>query len=203
MCVILIAPPKARPELSTLEACARANPHGGGIAWRAGGLVHYRKTDDVGEIHDLAHRAKGEIVIHFRIASIGGVCPELRHPFPVTTRAALSDAGTAKAVLFQNGTWSDWRHAVAEAEAEGHKPPVGRMSDARAAAWLTHIHGDDFLAELEPSRWVLYGSKETTVLGRWHQRGRFQFSNLHWCGGDPGLPPHLQECVSKKTNSGR
>lgn len=37
----------------------------------------------------------------FRIASVGGVCPEVRHPFPVTHRAGLCARANAQAVLFQ------------------------------------------------------------------------------------------------------
>ena len=198
MCVILICPPELRPDLATLEACHDANPHGAGIAWRSGGRVHFRKTDDVAEIHRLAKAAKGEVVIHFRIASIGAVCPELRHPFPVTKRAGLSDCGTAKAVLFQNGTWFGWEEAVAKAVRDGHDEPAGPMRDARAAAWLTHVYGVEYLRALRPSRWVLFGAEETVIHGEWRERGGIQFSNLHWCGRDTGIPPHLTPRPSTK-----
>ena len=101
LCVIIICPPKIRPDLDTLCLCAKANPHGNGIAWREGGEVRWRKTDDVEEIHQLACMKSGEVVIHFRIASVGDVCPELRHPFPVSKRAGLAATGSAKAWLFQ------------------------------------------------------------------------------------------------------
>jgi hypothetical protein len=202
MCVILICPPKVRPDLATLEACADANPHGGGIAWREGGLVHYRKVDAPGEVHRLAAKAKGEVVIHFRIASVGGVQPELRHPFPVTSRAGLADHGTAKAVLFQNGTWGDWRGAVAKAVRDGHRELVGPMSDARAAAWLVHLYGPAYLDALQPSRWVLFATDETLALGDWIVRCGIRFSNLSWCGRHTGPPPHLQTCPSPPPSAG-
>src|SRR5262245_7624747 len=141
MCCIIVCPPKLRPTYQTLYAVAQANPHGGGIAWREAEAVQYLKTDDVAEIYRIAHRAKGEVVIHFRIASVGGVCPELRHPFPVTRRVSLRDRGSAPAVLFQNGTWGGWERAIAEAGVDGQAPPTGKMSDARAAAWLCHVRG--------------------------------------------------------------
>jgi len=67
-------------------------------------------------------------VIHFRIASVGGVCQQLRHPFPITLKAGLEPRGRAKAVLFQNGTWVGWRDAVDFAVREGRRQPVGEMS---------------------------------------------------------------------------
>ena len=53
-----------------------------------------------------------EIVIHFRIASVGEVTPKLCHPFPVTACATTRFSGHARAVLFHNGTWGDWRETL-------------------------------------------------------------------------------------------
>jgi hypothetical protein len=180
MCVVLVCPKEVRPDFDTLAACEQANPHGGGIAWRDGKHVVWRKSDDVREIHRLAGIAKGEIVIHFRIASVGAVCAELRHPFPVDYRASLKARGKAKAVLFQNGTWPGWRKSLEFAESEGHRIPPGPMSDARAAAWLCSIFGHKFLEKCEPSRWVYFSHQETALFGQWHQRHGISFSNLYW-----------------------
>ncbi len=54
-----------RPSLETLRLCERANPHGGGIAWRNGGAVEWLKTNDVNEIDKLARRGKGELLKPF------------------------------------------------------------------------------------------------------------------------------------------
>ena len=54
------------------------------------------------------------------------------------------------------------------------------MSDARAAAWLTWVYGDAYLAGLEPSRWVLFDARSTAVHGRWHALGQMRVSNVHW-----------------------
>jgi len=129
-------------------------------------------------------------VIHFRIASVGGSIPELRHPFPVTNRAGLSDSGNAKAVLFQNGTWCGWDDAVKKAVRDGHREPTGPMSDARAAAWLTHVYGESYLAGLAPFRWVLFGAESTGLHGVWRDYAGMKVPNLHWCGRDTGIPPH-------------
>jgi hypothetical protein len=197
MCVILICPPNVRPSRSILEGCATANPHGAGVAWREGGAVHWLKTDDVAEVERLARRQAGEIVIHFRIASVGRPVPELRHPFPITRRAGLSDRGSAGAVLFQNGTWSGWSEALKIAAAEGVRVPEGEMSDARAAALLLHGAGRDgrerFFAKAGLSRWVWFGARETEVYGDWRERGGIRYSNFHWhaarCAPAPTEPP--------------
>jgi len=103
MCVILICPPQVRPSVETLRLCQERNPHGGGIAWRNGDSVEWFKSNEVAVIERVARQLAGEIVIHFRRASIGGVHDELRHPFPVSHDPSLSRSGVAKKVLFQHG----------------------------------------------------------------------------------------------------
>jgi len=183
MCVVLIVPKDVRPSLETLRLCEQSNPHGGGIAWRKAGAVEWLKTNDVAEIYKLARTMKGELVIHFRIASVGGVCSELRHPFPVSRKCKLLDRGRTGAVLFQNGTWGGYDEALRFAESEGHRIPPGEMSDARAAAFLVSIYGHKFLAKCGHSLWVYFSGTETIRYGDWFKRDGIYFSNLYW------LPP--------------
>jgi hypothetical protein len=188
MCVVLICPEKVRPSIETLIACDEGNPHGGGVAWRRNGAVEWAKTNDIDEINAICHKVKGELIIHFRIASVGGVCNELRHPFPVTHRANLDDSGRTNAVLFQNGTWSGWREGLEFAKSEGHKIPEGTMSDTRAAAFLCSIYGHKFLKKLSPSRWVFFSASETHRFGDWYKRNGIYFSNLYWTPRDSYTP---------------
>ncbi|HVU07839.1 MAG TPA: hypothetical protein VHG89_04770 [Verrucomicrobiae bacterium] len=183
MCVILICPEKVRPSLETLRRCQHKNPHGAGIAWRENGAVEWFKTNDVSAIAEQLRRRRGEIVIHFRFASVGPVCGELRHPFPVTRKAALLERGRGNAVLFQNGTWLGWRNALRLAKGKGHRLPDGEMNDARAAAFLCSLYGPSFLRECGVSRWVYFSARETLRFGQWHERDGIYFSNLRW------LPP--------------
>jgi hypothetical protein len=185
MCVILLCPPKIRPSRNLLELCDRSNPHGAGIAWRESGMVHWFKTDQLDQIELLARRKAGEIVIHFRIASVGGVTPALRHPFPVSPRAGLAPSGSARTVLFQNGTWSGWQEAMDRAESEGLVIPGGEWSDTRAAALLscgiTAAGRADFFGKVAaPSRWVWFSAKGTETFGQWYESDGIRFSNLHW-----------------------
>src|SRR5262249_21622220 len=152
MCVVLVCPENVRPSKDVLAWCERENPHGGGVAWRRGGCVEWTKTNEIVEIERVCEKAVGELVIHFRIASVGGVCDELRHPFPITPKARLADQGRTAAVLFQNGTWGGYREALEFAKSEGHTVPDGKMSDTRAAAFLCAIYGHNFLKKLKPSR---------------------------------------------------
>lgn len=196
MCVILVCPEGVRPSIETLIRCEERNPHGAGVAYRKNGAVEWVKTNDLDEIHALAQKAKGQIVIHFRIASVGAVCPELRHPFPVTPRAQVdASRGRCNAVLFQNGTWAGWKEALASA---GQKAPEGPMSDARAAAILTAMRGPQFLAGLAPSRWVYFSARETARFGQWFKRGGIYFSNLYWQPRAIETPAKAKNAASAK-----
>jgi hypothetical protein len=163
-----------------ISACATENPHGGGIAWRRAGAVEWTKTNSPRDIFRIANNATGEIVIHLRIATVGGVKDELRHPFPVTPRSRLDQHGRCDAVLFQNGTWRGYKEALEHAAKDGHKAPQGAMSDTRAAAFLCSIYGRNFLNKLTPSRWVYFSAKETCTFGDWFKQEGIWFSNLNW-----------------------
>jgi hypothetical protein len=49
MYVVLVCPKEVRPDFDILAACEQANPHGGGIAWRDGKHVVWRKSLDFAE----------------------------------------------------------------------------------------------------------------------------------------------------------
>lgn len=89
MCII-VAKPKGKnlPAYDTLRNCWRNNSDGAGIMWAVDGKVHWVKglmtwEDFVDEIYSLDERLP--IVMHFRITTSGGTCPECTHPFPVSS----------------------------------------------------------------------------------------------------------------------
>lgn len=181
MCCLIVCPGRNRPSLQVLEQVVRSNPHGLGLAWREKGSVSWFKSDNVKKVSELAAAIRGDVVIHARWASVGGIRKDLRHPFPVTPECELGQRGSAPAVLFQNGTWSGWQTDVDLAEAVGHEIPAGAMSDARAAAWLVHIHGDYQWLEEIGSRWVYFAAKSKPVMiGDFQQLDGCYYSNLYW-----------------------
>jgi hypothetical protein len=180
MCVILVCPPKVRPSDEILRVCHEANPHGAGVAWRERNRVHWHKNLKVGQVSRLIREVKGEVVIHFRWASVGGVNPRLCHPFPVSRTAGLAFHGKTKAVLFHNGTWGGWEEALDRLVSRGgHDDIDGPMSDTRAAALLVDHLGQHVLEKL-PGRWVLLGMKETQLYGEWEEFRGMQVSNTNF-----------------------
>ncbi|TAF22930.1 MAG: hypothetical protein EAZ71_13460 [Verrucomicrobia bacterium] len=175
MCVILVCPGNVRPDRATLDACHEANPHGAGVAWRDDGEVRWMKGLDPGELEALIARLPGEIVIHFRWASVGEVTPKLCHPFPVSAKATTRLTGHARAVLFHNGTWTGWRDTFKRMPR--HRMPDGLLSDSRVAASMVDLCGMDVLDRL-PGRWVLFERDFTELYGHWRDWRGMRSSNL-------------------------
>ena len=175
MCVILVCPENVRPDRATLDACHEANPHGAGVAWREDGVVRWNKGLDPDELERLIAELPGEIVIHFRWASVGEVTPKLCHPFPVSAKANTRLSGQARAVLFHNGTWSHWRETMHRMPR--HRIPDGLLSDTRVAASLVDLSGMDTLDQL-PGRWVFFERDFTELFGDWRKWRGMKVSNL-------------------------
>jgi predicted glutamine amidotransferase len=181
MCVILVCPANVRPSKAVLYACHDANPHGAGLAWRENGRVKWEKNIGPGRVMLLLKELPpGEVVVHFRWASVGGVDERLCHPFPVTKRANLSLTGSADTVLFHNGTWGGYADALLRLEeVRKQKLPAAPMSDTRAAALVTHTTGPDVLHKL-PGKWVWMNAASTRLFGQWEQWNGMQVSNTHF-----------------------
>lgn len=177
MCVILVCPDNVRPNEQTLKNCERANPHGAGVAWRESGEVWWMKGLDAAELSDLIGRIPGEIVIHFRWASVGEVTPKLCHPFPVTPCATTRLTGRARSVLFHNGTWTGWREALGRMPR--HRITDKLVSDSRVAASLVNYLGPQVLDRL-PGRYAFFDREFTELYGEWHDYGGIKVSNLHF-----------------------
>lgn len=179
MCVILVCPPEVRPGSQILEACQRCNPHGAGVAWRERDRVHWMKNLDAEEVGQLLPQLDGEVVIHFRWASVGGVDARLCHPFPVDGAAELGLSGSAKKLLFHNGTWAEWSSTIKYLRGAGCVPK-GPVSDSRAMALLIHhLKGTEIL-KTTPGRFVLFDGKRTQLFGNWTKWGGMQCSNTNF-----------------------
>jgi predicted glutamine amidotransferase len=176
MCVIIKSPNrKHRPSIATLRACERQNPHGGGVAWIHGDKVHFAKGLSADEIHQVIARQKGEVVIHFRWATVGDKIAKLCHPFPVSCDSTPREVGDEPKVLFHNGHWSGWEEFLTDNDIKLSGP----VSDTRVAAIATYLGGAEFLKSI-PGRFVLMTPQGSQLFGDWEKRDGMEFSNLHW-----------------------
>lgn len=181
MCVILVCPnEKKRPSQTLLEACHSINPHGAGVAWRERGLVRWMKNLEPDDLSLLIPELPGEIVIHFRFASVGGVDAELCHPFPTTRKAETDLFGAARSVVFQNGTWGEYTAALRRLSLRpGWKQPGGIINDTRTAALYVNAFGKSILSRL-PGRWVWMDGKDTHLYGTWSSFRGMKVSNQNF-----------------------
>ena len=89
MCVICVKRAGVEmPDEETIERMWDQNPDGAGFMWADKGLVHVRKgfmrrgelEEALREIPDPVNRS---VILHFRITTHGGTCPENTHPFEI------------------------------------------------------------------------------------------------------------------------
>jgi hypothetical protein len=177
---------KERPTQEMVEKAWIYNDDGGGLAWREKdpitGVVQVlwkKGIETPEEMWDLCSKLPIPYVAHFRVASSGGIRPQLTHPFPITHNSPLALSGrTSGYVLFHNGDWKEW-HSEARLAAihSGVKVPSGKWSDSRAIAWLSSIYGEGFLEFLPNQKGIAFGPKNVEIFigGGWTE------VNEVWC----------------------
>jgi hypothetical protein len=184
MCVILLVDTK-KPSEDMVEACWNANANGGGVAWREGGLVKWKKGLELAQMQELCAVLPIPYVAHFRIPSAGGASKSLCHPFIVNEKCTLDMEGSTKSpVLFHNGTWTDWRKTCLQITLNNNlKVPTGaRWSDSRAMAWMAARYGTGFLEFLD-EKVVIFAPNDIDIFGgQWSRVHDIWCSNLLWEG---------------------
>ena len=145
MCVIICCDTNY-PKLAILKSAEKINTHGGSIAWIDGKKVRWEKGINADQIFKITKTIKLPFIIHFRIATEGGICNELCHPFPINYNVDLRLKGIANEVLFHNGIWDEYKEYCLKV-IFNHKLkfPVGKMSDSRALTWLVYHFGKQIL----------------------------------------------------------
>lgn len=192
MCVIAVVYEK-RPDHGMVEDMVRVNPDGTGMAWRSGPddarVVEWEKDISLADAQKMCDELPMPFVFHARIETVGGVCKELIHPFPVDLQTDLTLRGkTTGSVLFHNGSWSDWRQACDKAmHTIGLKVPPGRQwSDSRAMAWLSAYFGKYYLDWIQ-EKGVIFGPHNVDFFhGKLYKNETTGWKDVNgiWCSND-------------------
>jgi hypothetical protein len=153
--------------------------------------VAWKKNIHAQEMFQIVQRVNLPFICHFRIASAGGVCPELCHPFPVTVDANLGLEGKASRVLFHNGTYQDWKESCMQMILSRKLYiPKGIWSDSRALAWMAFHCGHRVLGFVN-GKIVVFSAKSIKLFGNWVEENGISYSNTFF-------RPAAQEEWSKK-----
>jgi len=197
VCVIAVSPTGEKVAREVFERMYRSNDDGFGMMYRArGGVGIVKGVHDEEEAWGVYSQLPEGVphVLHFRLATHGGVRPELTHPFVVSEESPIVEAGlVTEPVLAHNGVWSP--HALRARELS----LTGPVSDSRVlAAWLGKLargrpvgevmgerYYDVFMAGrvavMDPATWKLH------LVGDWIEEGPTLFSNESFrpVGGPP------------------
>lgn len=180
MCIVITSDIEF-PFRKILELAEARNPHGGGIAWLHEDKVRYMKGLTANEIAKARHYTTAPWIIHFRIATVGGIIPELTHPFPVDTHTDLELYGESDAVLAHNGHWWGWQREFYPSVEEKDYFPDGAWSDSRAMAWMAGKYGENYLRFINKNQRVAYLDKNGI---RRYGEGWMRHGPL-WLSNDP------------------
>lgn len=159
MCIIICVEDGHFPTKATLKSAESLNSDGGAIAWlNKDGTMSYKKGIKASKIskiikNQLTPNHVKTAIIHFRIASVGGVKPQLCHPFEITNEVSLNmgKGKTTTELLFHNGTWSDYADTLLDYLKVQKTPvqiPKGDYSDSRIMAYLAFQLGHQELNKL-------------------------------------------------------
>lgn len=173
-----------KPTLEQLKAMETTNPDGAGIAWVQDGKVFWEKSIKADRVFEIIQTIPegSPFIVHFRIASVGGVVDRLCHPFPLVDNVPTALKGSADAVLFHNGHWNDWKDVCLKTILNKRvKFPAGLWSDSRAIAWLIKQYGKGFLSLIEGmNRFAILSPKGIERWGDWKKVDDIICSNDYW-----------------------
>lgn len=206
MCVILFVDEK-RPSEEFVRLAWKRNDHGGGYAHRierdGKRMVKWAKDLSLDEmIAGCLHEWPLPYVAHFRIASSGGICGELCHPFTVDREASVAKEGeTSSSLLFHNGDWKqNWNDLVLKAAIKMGHLPEGPWSDTRAMAFLSHVVGGTHFMDFIGHKGIAFGPDEAYIYAGkdgWHEVGPDKI----WCSNDYFFPKPVQQYKARHCKS--
>lgn len=170
MCVMIYRPRNVIIGNDVLSKCWTANDDGAGIMWSDGRKLHISKGHmTFGSMCDAidAVSKNVDLYVHMRIATSGGIRPEMTHPFAVGKHLAIAHNGIISGI--------------------GNEKESDTAVLARVMSGLTH---DSYKMEevldlidalLQGSRLaILHSDGSSNRLGEWHKYGDLEFSNMLW-----------------------
>lgn len=190
MCVAIYKPTGAKtPTLETLKKCWDTNPDGAGFARRRTskdgnytieirkGFMDWQSFEDAYKKFNLADE-EGDLLIHFRISTHGGVCKGNTHPFPITADKKLLQSThiLSNFALIHNGV------LPITPELEGISDTMELCRKIWAGSFykkpqaLFNLIGD----LIGTNKLCMMTSDNVYLAGDWKEVDGVYFSNEHW-----------------------
>lgn len=178
MCIICECNTKLTKD--EFHECFISNSHGAGFAWHADGMNHYIKGFMTEATAWEAYQSVPvPHVAHFRLASAGGIHPDLTHPFIVSEDSPIQLTWDgAESLVFHNGTILDWKEMLFAVCMRMGYMPAGEMSDTRFVAMAMSVLGGDAMRFFSSSKFAVMDEDGViTRYGVWEKDGSNWYSN--------------------------
>ena len=192
MCVILIGN-KLRPKKEVIKKCWDKNNDGAGVMWNDGESTHYikglMKLESLNILLENNPRiTKGQFAIHFRMASSGGKCEELTHPFVINkeySNGAVYEGN--EPLLMHNGHDSKAEDQMVAMMINNQIViPKDKFSDSRAIATICAYSGFE-VCKYMSGKFVILTKDAMYTWGTFEKDEEFEYSNLYWKNSCTGI----------------
>ena len=185
MCVIIGTKGKKKINEKVLRDAWESNSDGAGLAWQENKKVYVikgiMKLKELIEIYEEVDTFPH--VVHFRLGTGGGTCPELTHPFPCSPKKVKNEfIFEADSVVFHNGIISGWETLLFALSGVMEKKEYQEfvkqpLNDTKVVAKYIEKTCPEILNYLG-GKWCYMTGKETTLFGEgWIQEEEFFYSN--------------------------
>jgi predicted glutamine amidotransferase len=194
MCVIVISEEGKKIGKREFKNMWERNDHGFGVAYydEKDGLIYVKKgimnEKEAWKYYEAIPQMPH--IIHFRLASAGSRTPQLCHPFRVDLVDTQELEYKACAVLFHNGTVSDYKNLIpviiASLEPKEREKffNVEDISDTYLMSIMVRLFSHKVLKFYAASRWAIFtiesGSPQIIIYGDFKKYKDFYVSNLSW-----------------------
>lgn len=197
MCVAIYKPAGVEtPSLDTLKQCWDANPDGAGFAMRTDGEysieIHkgYMTWKSFVTAYEKYHLADftGDLLLHFRIATHGGISPGLTHPFSLTKDVKLLKHTNVKTnyALIHNG--------MLPIEPEGNISDTMEFCRRLAPLYQNIPAALNLIEGMAGNNKIAVMTRDNVHLfGEWENINGVYFSNLLWDWPEEFYLPTLKE----------
>lgn len=188
MCVIIHKPVGVQlPNEAVLSLCWSANPDGAGLSYYRPdapfvGVQKGYMTWAEFEKALPALKIEDDVVLHFRVATSGGVNPQMTHPFIVSQQKSMlcCTKGVSRFVMAHNGVLGSGKDGLSDTAlfVRDELAPALTLTKSIEAEVVTNIIAPHALN----NRFVLQDGQNhvTRRFGTWHKRDGCYFSNTYW-----------------------